>query len=42
MGFIFPLTHCMSYILSISLGDFVGIISPNLNVRRSFNYQKLI
>ena len=42
MGFIFVFSHYMSYIISISLRDFVGIVSPNLNFLRSFNYQKLI
>ena len=34
MGFIVPFSHCMYYILSISLSDFVGIVSPNANVLR--------
>ena len=33
--FVFLFLHCMSYILSISLSDFVGIVSLNLNVLRS-------
>ena len=41
-GFYFSVFHCMSYIVSVSLGYFVGIVNPNLNVHRSFNYQKLI
>ena len=41
MDFIFRFLHCMSYILSISLSEFVQTVSPNLNVLKSFNYQKL-
>ena len=34
ISFVFPFLPCMSYILSISLSDFVGIVSLNLNVLR--------
>ena len=39
---IFLFSYYMSYILSVSQSDFMGIVSPNLIVLRSFNYQNLI
>ena len=40
-GFHFLVFHCMSFILSISPSEFLQTVSPNLNVLKSFNYQKL-